>query len=118
MKNAKLDSLNRLLHIKKAIEAIEEYVKSENAESFCINRMVHDAVLFQFTVIGETIIHVDSKITASINYPWYKVRAFRNFIAHEYFNIKLSAVWEIIDRELPHLKEVIVQVINEIESKN
>ena len=25
-------------------------------------------------------------------YPWYKVRSFRNMIALEYFNIKLAAV--------------------------
>lgn len=36
-----------------------------------------------------------------------KVKSFRNMIAHEYFNIKLSAVWLIIKTDLPALNEVI-----------
>jgi uncharacterized protein with HEPN domain len=28
-------------------------------------------------------------------------------IAHEYFNIKMGAVWEIIQKDLPNLKSMI-----------
>jgi uncharacterized protein with HEPN domain len=40
-------------------------------------------------------------------------RAFQNLISHEYFNIKLDAVWDIIENDLPELKEVIATIINE-----
>lgn len=107
MKNPHLESQKRLQHILQAILIIEEYVKDSNSIHFTETPLLHDAVLFQFTVIGEAINHVESEKLERYAYPWHKVRSFRNLIAHEYFNIKLSAVWNIIEGELPQLKATI-----------
>jgi uncharacterized protein with HEPN domain len=112
MKDRHLDSLKRLQHIEDAITSIQKYAASETLESFCNNNILHDAVLFQFTVIGEAIIHVDNSYLDKYDYPWYKVRSFRNLIAHEYFNIKLAAVWKIIAADLPQLSDTIQLIIN------
>ncbi|MCX6257838.1 MAG: DUF86 domain-containing protein [Bacteroidia bacterium] len=115
MKDNPSDSLIRLQHIEQAIDRIQKYVADETMISFCENDLVHDAVLFQFTVIGETIINVENNKLEKYEYPWYKVRLFRNLIAHEYFNIKLSAVWQIIKADLPALHDLILTIItNEI----
>ena len=111
MKDSKLESLKRLQHIEKAIITIQNYVANETKESFCDNTLLHDAVLFQFTVIGEAIIHVDKDILEKYEYPWYKVRSFRNLIAHEYFNIKLIAVWQIIEADLIMLNDIVDTII-------
>lgn len=111
MKDNRIDSLERLQHIEEAIIAIQNYVAHETKESFCVNNLLHDAVLFQFTVIGEAIIHVDNDKLDKYDYPWYKVRSFRNLIAHEYFNIKLIAVWQIIENDLPELKELVLKIL-------
>jgi len=107
MKDRHIDSFKRLQDIEKAIASIQKYVVTESYESFSKNEVVHDAVLFQFSVIGEAIIHVEKAKLVKYNYPWYKVRSFRNMIAHEYFIVKLIAVWEIIKTDLPKLKEII-----------
>ena len=73
--------------------------------------MLHNAVMMQFIIIGEAIIHVENEKLEKYNYPWYKVRSFRNMIAHEYFNIKLPAVWKIIENDLPKLKEVVERIL-------
>ena len=111
MKDSSLESLKRLQHIEQAITTIQNYVVGETAESFCKNSLLHDAVLFQFTVMGEAIIHVEEEKLGKYDYPWYKVRSFRNLITHEYFNIKLSAVWQIIETELPKLKNILQMII-------
>lgn len=111
MKDLHLESQKRLQHILQAILTIEEYVKESNAVHFRDNPLLHDAVLFQFTVIGEAINHVEVEKLERYAYPWYKVRSFRNLIAHEYFNIKLSAGWNIIEGELPQLKATIVSLL-------
>ncbi len=41
---------------------------------------------FQFSVIAEVINHVDSNFLVKYDYPWHKVRSFRNLISHKYFN--------------------------------
>ena len=101
----------RLEQILKAISEIEHYVEGLNKIDFCENRMVQDAVLMQFIVIGESINCVENEKLGKFDYPWYKVKSFRNMIAHEYYNIKMSAVWEIIQKDLPGLKSTIAVIL-------
>jgi len=107
MKNRKADNKDRLLQINKAISQIEIFVTDIRREEFYNNELISSAVLFQFSVIGEAIKHVSKDLLDEYHYPWYKVRAFRNLISHEYFRIELSAVWEVIDKDLPELKNII-----------
>ena len=107
MKDSHIESQQRLLHIEQAIADIETFVTGETLETFCEKGILHDAVLMQFIIIGEAIINVENEKLDRYNYPWYKVKSFRNMIAHEYFNIKLPAVWQIIENDLQQLKEVV-----------
>jgi uncharacterized protein with HEPN domain len=111
MKDNRLESLKRLQHIAKAIDDINKYVASETVDSFINSDLIHDAVLFQFSVIGEAINFVEPEILEKYDYPWYKVRSFRNLISHEYFNIKMEAVWQIIQTGLPELQQVIQTIL-------
>ena len=111
MKDSHIESKKRLEHILKAIEDTEKFVENESVESFCQNAILNNAVLYNFTIMGEAIIHVEPEKLAKYDYPWYKVRSFRNMIAHEYFSIKLPAVWEVIHKDLPELKEVIKNIL-------
>jgi len=111
MKDSHLESLKRLQNIEQAITDIEKFVKDENIQKFCENNMLHDAVMLQFIIIGEAIIHLENEKLDKYDYPWYKVRSFRNMIAHEYFNIKLPAVWQIIEEDLPGLKLAVQTIL-------
>lgn len=111
MKDSHLESFERLKHIEQAICAIEKYTAAENSKSFYENDILQDAVMLQFIIIGEAINFVEEVKLEKYNYPWYKVRSFRNMIAHEYFNIKVTAVWQIIKSDLPQLKKVIQTIL-------
>ncbi len=113
MKDRKDVSLDRLFHVQKAIVEIEIFTHSSSLNDFLNNSFLSSAVLYQFSVIGEAIIHVDPFLLEKYKYPWFKVRSFRNLISHEYFNIKLDAVWEIVQKDLPKLKEVIEIILKE-----
>lgn len=110
-KDKHLDSRKRLEHIVEAIGHIESYSKGQTEKSFCTNPMLSSAILFQFTVIGEAIINVEKEKISKYDYPWHKVRSFRNLIAHEYFNIKLTAVWKTIKSDLPELKTLLSEIL-------
>ena len=111
MKDPHEESWQRLLHIEKSIETIVQYVKGETSDTFCNKALLHDAVLLQFVIIGEAIIHVENELLNKYDYPWYKVRSFRNMIAYEYFNIKLKAVWLIVETDIPQLKILIKSIL-------
>jgi uncharacterized protein with HEPN domain len=112
MKDSHIESQRRLEHIEKAITAIEKFVAEADIKMFCENDMLHDAVMLQFIIIGEAIIHVENEKSDRYDYPWYKVCSFRNMLAHEYFTIKLAAVWEIIQKDLPKLKAIVRTILD------
>jgi len=107
MKNNHEESKVRLLHILQAINSIQQYTEGESKTSFCKNQLLQDAVMMQFVIIGEAVAHVEQEKLDLYSYPWYKVKSFRNMIAHEYFNIKMSAVWMITQKEVKELRTVV-----------
>jgi len=111
MKNQRIESYERLAHIQEAIDLIEAFIREINKEAFLNDRLVASAVLFQFSVIVEAVVHLEENLLSKYEYPWYKVRAFRNLISHLYFQIKLDAVWDIIIKDLPELKQVIETIL-------
>lgn len=111
MKNRPSDSQKRLDDILNSIHRIENYTELETGESFMENQIANEAVLYNFSIIGEAIIYIEKDILDKYDYPWYKARSFRNLIVYEYFNIKLEAVWDIIKKDLPELKAVIKTIL-------
>lgn len=111
MKNQKIASRDRFLHILDSIKTIENFIAEYSKSSFLEDRKTIDATLFQFAVIGEAIVRVDEEIIDKYDFPWYKVRAFRNFILHEYHAIEDKIIWDTIKKDLPLLKQIIEQIL-------
>jgi len=111
MKDHKKDGYERLSHIQKAVNEIETFTRNVSKETFLNDNLLSSAVLFQFSVIGEAVIHIETSLIDKYEYPWHQVRAFRNLISHEYFHIKLDAVWDIIVNDLTGLKQIIETIL-------
>jgi len=45
-----------------------------------------------------------------LEYPWHKVKSFRNFILHEYHAIKMDVIWDTTVMVIPELKQVILSL--------
>jgi uncharacterized protein with HEPN domain len=107
----KPDEKQRVEHIIEAITKIEKYIFDVNSpDDFLKNNLVADACLFQYSIIGEAIINISRATLSKYDYPWHLVRSFRNYIAHEYFGIKLDRVYQYSIEDLPELKSVILAV--------
>ena len=46
------------MHIQKAINEIEAFTSNVSKKDFLANHLLSSAVLFQFSVIGEAVIHI------------------------------------------------------------
>jgi uncharacterized protein with HEPN domain len=65
-----------------------------------------DAVVHNLLVIGEAARCLPASIKE--NHPdidWIAINGLRNRIAHEYFGLSLSVLWEIVQTDLPHLEK-------------
>ncbi|GAB4380125.1 MAG: DUF86 domain-containing protein [Calditrichia bacterium] len=96
-----------------SIDKIADYVSALDFDDFKFDSKTIDAVVRNFEIIGEAARNIPPSIKKQYaDVPWQDVVDFRNRIAHEYFNISLEIVWQIIQKELPKLKTQLIQILN------
>ncbi len=106
MKPDELTSHERIQHILNAIQDIQSFTEGFSLDGFKRDTKTYYACLYQFAVIGEAVVNSGNKILEKYDYPWYKVRSFRNFIMHEYHAIDVQVVWDTIRLILPGFKKM------------
>ena len=102
-----------ILNMIESINKIQQYsAKFENADDFYHDTISFDATMMNFIVIGEMVEKLSEKlISETVNeIDWFKVKGFRNIIAHNYFGIDAEEVWQIIHGSLLKLKVSLVNL--------
>jgi uncharacterized protein with HEPN domain len=95
-----------------AIKSIEDYTKEISFKKFSNSQMMIDAVVRNFEIIGEASKNLSKKTkSAHPEVPWEDVSAMRNKIIHEYFGVDLEIIWETIQKDLPHFKNAIKELL-------
>lgn len=96
-----------LTHIAERIERIEEYTSPGRAR-FMVDTMTQDAVVRNFEIIGEAAKRLSESVEESTpDIPWRRIAGFRDVLIHDYAGVDLEEVWEVIENELPSLKEAV-----------
>lgn len=111
MKPDKPTSKERVEHILTAIRMIQSFTQNHTSESFSKDDQTYYACLYQYTIIGEAVVNIDSEILAKYEYPWHRVKSFRNYILHEYHAIDKRVVWETTRVILPVLKDLMLKIL-------
>jgi uncharacterized protein with HEPN domain len=99
-------------HIADSIAAIESYVAG-GRERFLGERLVQDAVIRNFEIIGEAAAHLPPVMRDQSDALWAKVIAFRNRLIHGYWSIDLLLVWDVITTDLPSLKSEVHRLLTD-----
>jgi uncharacterized protein with HEPN domain len=105
----------RLRDIGDAIAAIREHLAGSSGESAVeTSALLHDALLFQFVVIGEAVKNLAPETRAAEpQIRWSDIAGLRDLIAHEYFRIEIGRVLEIVERDLPPLEKAISRLLDD-----
>ena len=105
-----------LHHILDAIRRIESYTGSLDREAFFSEMMVQDAVVRQLEIIGEASRRLSDDFRTRYNeIPWRAIIGMRNRIAHNYLDIDLQVVWEVVRVDLPDLKRRVSSLLDQLE---
>lgn len=95
------------LYIKDILDSIKSICKYTNGLSFKAFRskkIVIDAVVRNFEIIGEAAKNVSENVKyIQPGIPWKEMSGMRNKIIHEYFGIDLDIIWKTI-QGLPDLE--------------
>jgi len=96
-----------LAHMAECIQKIERFT-TEGKSRFLQDPMVHNAVLRNFEVIGEAAKRLDMPYRqAHPEIPWRALAGLRDVLIHQYEGVDLGKVWNIVEQDLPGLKEAI-----------
>ena len=111
------DERQRLADLQGAVEAILAHSARARDGGSTDDPMLHDALLFQFVVVGEAVKHLSEATRAKApEVPWRDVAALRDLITHEYFRISIERILQIVDRDLPVLQEAVTRLLADPQS--
>ncbi len=100
-----------LAHILEAIERIEHYVTDLDELAFLNNKLVQDAVIRNFEIIGEASNNIEKRhpdfMSAHPELPLSSAYQMRNAMAHGYFKVDFEVVWKTICNDLPALYKLV-----------
>lgn len=108
-----------LRHILEAIERIRKYTRGLSEQDFYSNRLIQDAVIRNFEIMGEaarnTVLHgkelseMRDKLTLFREVYWM-----RNMLTHGYFQVNLSIVWNAMQDDLGNLEQQVQEVYDRL----
>ncbi len=104
--------------ILEAINKIEKYTEDMDFEQFRKDEKTGDAVIRNFSVIGEAVKQIPLRIRKK--YPdisWQIIAGMRDKLVHEYFGIRYDVVWETIELRLPSLRLAIKKILDQMEKE-
>lgn len=97
-----------LSHIVEAIKTIQSYVKGIDFDQFTKDQKTQDAVIRQLEIIGEA----SSKLTPDFiktnsQVPWREIKDFRNKLIHDYWELDLDLIWNVVVQDIPLLEKLL-----------
>jgi uncharacterized protein with HEPN domain len=106
------DSL-RLEDIREAIVRIEKYA-AKGREAFDQEELVQVWILHHLEIVGEACRGFSMAFLALHPDPiWSDAIGFRNVLAHQYFGLDYDAVWAVVEKDLPVLKQEVEEILAE-----
>ena len=104
-----------LLNMLEAIDKIKHYTQPfTSADDFKEAYQAFDASLMNFIVLGEMVEKLSEELKDATKYEidWFKVKGFRNILAHNYFGVDAEEVWQIIHNSLLKLETQLRKLTN------
>jgi len=104
-------------HISDSIEAIESYVV-DGRDRFMRERLIQDAVIRNFEIIGEAANQLSAELRGQAGLPWSRIIAFRNRLIHGYWSVDLLLVWDVVENDLPLLKDEVHRLLAALSTRH
>ena len=106
------DDAVHLRYMLGAIEQLERYTRGLSESEFFSRPMVQDAVARQIEIVGEAARNVSIEFQGlHPKLPWLKTIDIHSKIVREDFKLNIAMVWDIIQDDLPLIKQTIRKLL-------
>ncbi len=100
-----------LEHILRSTDLIESYTAGRTEHDFLASVELQDQVIRRIEIIGEAVKNLPENLKA--DHPeimWREIAGMRDVLVHRYFEVDLGLTWQVVQRDIPQLKSVIIQL--------
>ena len=119
MKKEDLTAKDFIGHMLEAAERVLQYTKGLSHDEFFVNSLVQDAVIRNIEIIGEAannLMEIEPQIAVRYpSIPFAQIYGMRNRVAHGYFSVSLSMIWDSVQVDIPELRQQIAEVLEEMQ---
>ncbi len=104
--------LQFLLDMLQSAELITTYIAQCSEAEFMENVQLQDSVIRRLLVLAEAARRISEPTRQSLQtISWQEINGMRNRLVHEYNDVNLNIVWDIVQTEIPTLIEALKQRI-------
>lgn len=108
--------LQFLLDMLQFAELIITYTARSSKDEFVANVQLQDSVIRRLLVIAEAARRVSEATRQTLsNISWQEINGMRNRLVHDYDDVNLNIVWDVIQSAIPPL---IAELKSQIPSEN
>jgi uncharacterized protein with HEPN domain len=101
-----------LIDIVTAIQRILRYTDGVSRADLEANDEKLSAILYQISIIGEATKRLSPTFRdAHPEIPWREIAGMRNVIVHEYDQLDLDVIWDVVQNKLSELLRLITPLI-------
>ena len=110
----KVNDKARLDLMMEAINNIEEFLTGINTlEAFSNDKLKRHAICYNLQCIGENCYKLSREfIKEHTGINWKAIEGLRHVLVHDYYNVTVEILWNIITEELMPLKSNLLEIIN------
>lgn len=95
----------RLQHILEAIERIQEFVDGYTEQTLNDDVRTKHATAYNIQIIGEAVYKLTKEFKDSHpQTPWSMIEKMRHILVHDYYQVNIHIMWDVITIDLPRLK--------------
>ena len=100
-------------HIQDCITQIKRYTQNISKNEFLSNRLIQDAVIRNFEIIGEATKNLNALFREKYSdVEWKKIAGLRDKLIHDYIGVDMWAVWGVVESIIPEFEKQIINIKN------
>ena len=115
----KVRDVERLHHMLEAINVLIDYKNHHVLEDAKSDPIVYYGLVKHVEIIGEAVYKLTLEYRS--NHPvlnWDDIERMRHVLVHGYYKIRLDQLWETIVTDIPSIKPIIEQLIQQEEAEH
>lgn len=114
----KRDYQDYIQDILDSINDIKDFIDEMSFKEFMKDKKTINAVVRSIEIIGEAAKKIpDSLRDKYPGIPWKKMSGMRDKMIHEYFGIDIEILWKVAKDDIPSLKSLIRDMLNNFKKK-